>query len=316
LVVIAIIGILVGLLLPAVQAAREAARRTQCVNNMRQVGLASHNFHDTFQKLPPGYVGPLNTTVTPWQNKQWAGGSDPDQYIGTLAYLLRYNEQKSLWDSFAGDGSNGTLDTRYSPRLTTTTSWWNLNSSWNAANTKVAGYICPSTNPYSSTGGISAYLGTYSYGMELLSFSASYTTLGRTNYLSVAGGLGNNQPPGSGWDVYEGMYSNRSENNFAAVLDGLSNTFAFGEAVGGYATAPSKQIQYSYSWMGGCSMPTAWRLATDNRKNWYQFSAEHPGVVNFVMGDDSVKGINTSIDSNVYVYLSGMKDGKLAQLPQ
>jgi prepilin-type N-terminal cleavage/methylation domain-containing protein len=66
LVVIAIIGILVALLLPAVQSAREAARRTQCSNNIRQIALASHNFHDTHLFLPPAFIGDNSDTPNGW----------------------------------------------------------------------------------------------------------------------------------------------------------------------------------------------------------------------------------------------------------
>ncbi|HTN74437.1 MAG TPA: DUF1559 domain-containing protein, partial [Pirellulaceae bacterium] len=88
LVVIAIIGILVALLLPAVQAAREAARRMQCMNNLKQLGLAAHNFHSAHGKLPPGFLGPV-----PAQDN--IGG---DQCIGVLAFLLPYLEQQAVYD--------------------------------------------------------------------------------------------------------------------------------------------------------------------------------------------------------------------------
>jgi prepilin-type N-terminal cleavage/methylation domain-containing protein len=87
LVVIAIIGILVALLLPAVQAAREAARRSECANNLRQLGVATHNFHDTMKFLPPGFIGDNSQT--------------PDSWATWGALLLPYLEgasQYALWD--------------------------------------------------------------------------------------------------------------------------------------------------------------------------------------------------------------------------
>ena len=93
LVVIAIIGILVALLLPAIQTAREAARRTQCSNNLKQMGLAAHNYHDTFNCFPPGAItdGPC---------------CGAKSRINWAIALLPYMEQSTLYDDYDHDANN------------------------------------------------------------------------------------------------------------------------------------------------------------------------------------------------------------------
>ncbi|MEW4563834.1 DUF1559 domain-containing protein [Bremerella sp. JC770] len=92
LVVIAIIGVLIALLLPAVQQAREAARRMQCSNNLKQIGLALHNYHDTFLVLPPMVISP---TSDPDDN---GDGADPVEGWGWSAFILPFIEQGALHD--------------------------------------------------------------------------------------------------------------------------------------------------------------------------------------------------------------------------
>lgn len=101
LVVIAIIGILVGLLLPAVQAAREAARRMQCGNNLKQIGLALHNYESAFKKLPPGAYG-----ANPLKGEP--SGEDDDGF-GWMVSLLPLIEQQALYETIRPNGHFGVL---------------------------------------------------------------------------------------------------------------------------------------------------------------------------------------------------------------
>jgi len=117
LVVIAIIGVLVGLLLPAVQKVREAAQRTQCANNLKQVALACHNYHDANQVLPPGYLGVKYDTdsASAMQYPPGAGGPGttegyPAQWIGYLVYLMPYLEQDNIYAAVVASTNVGALN--------------------------------------------------------------------------------------------------------------------------------------------------------------------------------------------------------------
>ena len=112
LVVIAIIGILIALLLPAVQAAREAARRSQCTNQLKQLTLAVHNYHDTFNAIVPGMCGTNPTTG--WGATEVPPG-DNNGNLGPIPMLLPFFEQNALYDQITSRWTNPTTGGVYNP---------------------------------------------------------------------------------------------------------------------------------------------------------------------------------------------------------
>ncbi|MGI8981328.1 MAG: DUF1559 domain-containing protein [Pirellulaceae bacterium] len=319
LVVIAIIGVLVALLLPAVQFAREAARRSQCQNNLKQIGIAAHTHHDTMRVLPPGYLGALDTDLD--RNTHQLGSNPQRQYSGLFMHLLPFMEQDIIRARMTDMTFDvGLPDNRWYTRpLVFTNAAYNLPS-----------LVCPSTNPYSGNTGVTASMTVHSAGLTLYYWATpTNTALGRTNYLGNAGRLGDI----SGWALYEGPFVRRGKNNLGALTDGTSNTILFGENTGGkigqFGTA-----KFSHSWAGTGILPTYWGINPEAPNNvpgsglqaskyyWYKFGSEHPNIVQFVMGDGAVKAVSENIQYNyatregVWMRLSGMRDNLPASIPE
>jgi prepilin-type N-terminal cleavage/methylation domain-containing protein/prepilin-type processing-associated H-X9-DG protein len=305
LVVIAIIGILVALLLPAIQAAREAARRSECTNNLKQLALASHNFQDTFGRLPPGFLGHHDAGGFSWDH----------QHTSLFVFLLPYIEQTSLHDDIDLDigsfGGVSLLDVDSPPPGGTTAAWWSRGESWNIAHVDIEAFLCPSATEDPPTAGQGCVLQTYDtgggtsigighWGMP------GYPDLAFTDYLGCAGGLG--KTTHSGYQRYEGIFTRRSKNSFRDILDGTTNTFAFGEVLGG-----KPEREFRYTWIGCGTMPTGWGLGSSDSSHWAQFDSRHPGVVQFAMADGSVAPISRDIQFSTYLYLSGMNDGRVPE---
>jgi prepilin-type N-terminal cleavage/methylation domain-containing protein/prepilin-type processing-associated H-X9-DG protein len=266
LVVIAIIGLLVALLLPAVQAAREAARRISCFNNLKQIGLGLHNYHDVLGSLPTGWLGfdPASGLPLPEGEPGWAWAAL------LLPYLEQDNVQQQLID--------------FNVPI--------LHSANDAARAySISLYRCPSDAS--------------DYHFELLSegTGAALARMASANYVGVFGVREiedcEGAPPGT-ICAGEGVFFHLSRTKFSHVLDGLSNTLFAGERSSRYGYSTWLGVVTGAEE----AMPRVVGIADHppNTKGLHldDFSSNHPAGANFLLGDGSVRLINEKIDEGVY----------------
>ncbi len=295
LVVIAIIAVLIGLLLPAVQKVREAANRMTCANNLKQIGLACHNYQSTLGRLPPGYLGPTDNFD--------ASQATTFQYVGVLAFLLPYLELDTIHKNLNVNWNVTQLGQN----------WWldndpkNPTNTWTMAHTRIKTFLCPSTDPYATRAEGVVAVGEHYFNKTGLpnpfagyarTFSMTDTgvaDLGRTCYVGVGGPWAKGNltdvpfPPNLHYNIanHEGIFTNRSTISIDRIADGTSNTLLFGEALG---VDPDPSFnKYGGAWIAIGSLPCIHGLPKPGQTyTYYDFGSRHAGVVNFVFADGSV----------------------------
>ncbi len=335
LVVIAIIAILIALLLPAVQQAREAARRTQCKNNLKQLGLAHHNYHDVAKSFAPNintiWTGPPYTTAN-----RALGGSQASHLVNLLPYM----EQAGLYQSI-NFGSNVKA--------------WQTNVNGKLVNAIVIpGYQCPSesrgsmlatgTNPARA---MTSYAGCTGSTLQQSAAGCSLVTI-----VGNGGPLFDPNDDGEDWfgRATIGQYARTDtphSNNISGVLarsswaanirdvtDGTSNTILMGEVRGwcsdalgywgpgtGGGWADSESLWFSTTapinyptCPGEQGNPQAGGAGCKNVASWNTsmgFKSQHVGGAQFLLCDGSVRFISENIDHNTYQMLGDRWDGQV-----
>lgn len=302
LVVLAVIGILVALLLPAVQAAREAGRRTECCSRIKQLGLAAQQFHSTYERFPPGCLGPIPQAPTPPWDGQWSG---------SLCFLLPYLEVESLHDSLDTERENyGNVSLFDIDRLGDP--YWKRTDSWKGAQTKLSAFLCPSENEQkTATTTIAIHLFEEEAPPKIWQIAGHFAddggeVLGRTHYLGIAGVLG--ETGNRYWDRQKGVFCNRTRTRMSEIVDGATNTLLYGENTGGYT---GSDLYLAFSWAGCGQGATTWGFGD----GWAQWTSPHPGVCHFCMADGAVRAISTSIEEDVFRAASGIAEGKPVSIP-
>jgi prepilin-type N-terminal cleavage/methylation domain-containing protein len=328
LVVIAIIGLLIALLLPAIQRVREAANRMRCGSNMRQIAIAVHNYHSDRFYLPyNGYLQPDGTAVG-----HRLDGSLP--LWSWMARILPYIEQdypKILAQQFnVADLEQLTIRDATSGQPTASTAPPNF-LCW-----QVEVYYCPSDRaksvrvlqdranigipPYSTAGGFHAFCALTNYGGVAGSNWCRWNYTDEDGFEVVDPVLGCN-----GLENGNGIFFRsdvKRKRTLSDIQDGTSNTFMIGERI------PDLDVHcgfygYSNHATATCAIPLNWRMEGMNPGpapnywwNVYSFRSRHIFGANFVMADGSLRFVRASVDLTAYRAAATISNGEPIQLPQ